>query len=336
MASVPAAAPASAFHLFKFAGIQGRFSRLVACDGATKGVLLIVLATVFFSVSDIAAKYLTETIGAIQIAWMRYVVFCLLVVPWALYRGGWGMFHTRHPGRQVLRGLYMVLSTILFVTGLAYLDVADATAINFVSPIFITALAIPLLGEKVGIRRWTAAAIGLAGVLIIVQPGSSAFQLAALFPIAAAAVWALAAIITRVMNDTESPQTTLVYSAVVGLAVLSLLVPFEWRMPGMAEIAIGSLIGLSSTLAHWLFVLAYRHANASVLAPFSYIQIIWASGIGFLVFSTLPGLWTYVGGAIIAASGLYTAHRERLVAREAARNEQAAATAEVKPAAGSN
>nr|WP_246105197.1 DMT family transporter [Rhodoligotrophos appendicifer] len=291
-----------------------------------KGVLLIVIATVFFTCSDMSAKYLTQDLPAIEIAWIRYVVFCAIVIPLALMKGGRQVLSTRRPGQQIMRGLCMVLSTILFLFGLGHLSVADATAINFVSPVFITALAIPLLGETVGLRRWVAAAIGLVGVLIIVQPGSSAFQLAALFPVAAAATWALAAIATRIMSATESPQTTLVYSAGTGLVVLTAAVFFEWTTPTWGQLGVGVLVGLFSTIAHWLFILSYRHATASMLAPFSYIQIIWASGLGFLIFGAIPSVGTYIGAAVIAASGLYTAHRERVRGRlEAEARAEAAA-----------
>lgn len=315
MASARVVATESTFQWYKLSGVSSILTRFSKGDGATKGVLLIVAATVFFCISDAASKFLTVDLGAIQIAWIRYVVFVAIVLPIAMMQVGVKGLRTHHPVQQILRGVFMVLSTILFVSGLAYLEVADATAINFVSPVFITALAIPILGEKVGVRRWCAAGIGLLGVLIIVQPGSSAFQLAALFPVAAAAVWAIAAIATRIMSATETPQATLVYSSGVGFLVLCALAPFSWEPMTLAQFGIGAISGVASAIAHLMFVLAYRHANASVLAPFSYVQIIWASAIGFLVFGSVPGVWTYVGAAIIAASGLYTAHRERVKSR---------------------
>jgi drug/metabolite transporter (DMT)-like permease len=316
MASAPVAVSASPFSWPKRPGVNSIFSRLFSGEGAIRGVPFILTATVFFCISDAASKYLaTDGINAIQIAWVRYLIFVAIVVPIALFQVGFKGLKTHHPVQQVVRGVFMVLSTILFVSGLAYLDVADATAINFVSPVFITALAIPILGEKVGLRRWTAALVGLMGVMIIVQPGSDAFQLAALFPIGAAAVWAGAAIATRIMSATETPQATLVYSSSVGFLVLCALVPFFWTSLTLEQFGVGVITGVASAIAHLMFVLAYRHASATVLAPFSYTQIVWASIIGFLVFGSVPGVWTYVGGAIIAASGLYTAHRERLKSR---------------------
>jgi len=194
--------------------------------------------------------------------------------------------------------------------------VAEATAINFISPVFITALSIPLLGEKVGVRRWAAAVVGFAGVMLIVRPGTSAFQLAALYPIGAALIWAGAAIATRLMSS-ERPETTLAWSAVVGFLVLSAVVPFEWHAMTLHDAGFAVLTGIASTIGHWLVIRGYQKASASILAPYSYVQLLFASLFGFAAFGVLPGYWTLVGGAVIAASGLYTAYRER--ARHASR-----------------
>jgi drug/metabolite transporter (DMT)-like permease len=189
---------------------------------------------------------------------------------------------------------------------------ADATAIYFVSPILITALATPLLGEKVGWRRWTAAFAGLIGVLVVIRPGTSAFQPAALLPLLGASCWAGAAICTRLMSGTDQATTTLAYSALVGVLVLTSMVPFFWAAPTSAELGLALAMGLLSTAGHGLVVLAYHHGNASTVAPFSYVQLIWVTMLGFLVLGALPDRWTVLGATIIAASWLYTASRERL------------------------
>jgi drug/metabolite transporter (DMT)-like permease len=283
-------------------------------DNAFLGIGFIIASTVFFAGSDVAAKLLTHTIPPVEIAWMRYVVFCLMVLPAVAWTGGRrGLATTRLP-MQILRALGMVSSAVVFMVALGHLPVAEATAINFVSPIFITALSIPLLGEKVGLRRWIAAAVGLAGVLIVVQPGGASFQLAALLPAVSAAIWACSAILTRLMSS-EKPEVTLAWSAIVGFVALTVAVPYAWVTPNAMELWYGLIMGVGSTIGHWLLVLGYRRAGASLLAPFSYTQLVWASGLGFLVFSAIPGLWTLVGGAVIAASGLYTAHRERVRAQ---------------------
>ena len=223
---------------------------------------------------------------------------------------------SRAPALQVLRGLALVGSALSFIFALRLLPLAEATAINFVSPIFITALSIPILGEVVGVRRWAAVAVGLAGVLVIVRPGGGAFGAEVLLPVLTAASWALAVVVTRKMAGADRPTTTLFWSAAVGFAVLSALLPFSFVLPSAWHVGLGLLLGLISSAGQGLIVLAYRHAAASVLAPFSYFQLLSSALIGFLAFGAAPDRWTLVGAGIIAASGLYTAHRERVRARE--------------------
>jgi drug/metabolite transporter (DMT)-like permease len=286
-----------------------------AKDATFAAIGIALLSTVFFAMGDVAAKVLTGTLPAIEVTWLRYVVFCLLVVPTVFVTRGTGAMHTPRLRLQIIRAVAVAGSSVLFILGLGHLQVAEATAINFISPIFITALSIPLLGEKVGIRRWAAAAVGFLGVMLVVQPGGSTFQVAALLPISAALAWAVAAIATRLMSS-ERPETTLAWSAVIGLIALTAFVPFHWRAPNAEEIGLAVLMGILSTIGHWLIILAYRKAAASTIAPFSYVQLLFAGLLGFGVFGTAPGAMTFIGGLVIAASGLYTAHRERMRARE--------------------
>ncbi|MXQ14044.1 EamA family transporter [Microvirga makkahensis] len=287
-----------------------------ARDTTFAAIGLAVSATVFFAMGDVAAKVLTSTLPAIEVTWLRYVVFCLVVIPTVFIARGARAMYTPRLRLQIIRALAMAGSSVFFILGLGHLQVAEATAINFISPIFITALSIPFLGERVGVRRWVAAAVGFLGVMLVVQPGGSAFQLAALLPIGAAFAWAVAAIATRRMSS-ERPEATLAWSAVIGLITLTAFVPFNWRAPIAGEIGLAVLMGAFSTTGHWLIILAYRKAAASIIAPFSYVQLLFAGLLGFAVFGTVPGAMTFTGGIVIAASGLYTAHRERIRAREA-------------------
>jgi len=280
------------------------------------GIALVITSTLFFSVSDVITKALASTLPVVEIAWLRYVTFALLVTP-LLFRNGGTVLRSQRPGLQVLRGLGMVISALLFTAALRFLPVADATAINFISPVLITALSIPFLGEVVGWRRWSAAIVGLLGVLIVIRPGTSAFEAAALLPLLGAASWAGAVIVTRLMSGTDRAGTTLVYSAFIGAAVSSAIVPFIWVTPGWSEVGLGLCVGVLSTIGHWLVILAYRQASASTIAPFSYVQLIWAGILGYCAFGSLPDSWTIVGIGVIAASGLYTAYRERVRARPA-------------------
>jgi drug/metabolite transporter (DMT)-like permease len=285
-------------------------------DNPLKGIALLVASFACFSCSDAVSKLMTGAMPAIEVAWLRYVVFMVLMLGAALFSGGGTRaFRSRRPGLQVVRALGVLGSTVLFIMGLRYLPMAEATSITFIAPVYVTALSIPLLGETVGIRRWAAVFIGLLGVLIVVRPGTGAFDTAALFPVFSSLCWAIALVVTRKMSSADGPLVALTYAAVVGFVVTSALVPFEWVMPGWREIGLGVMTGVASTVAQWLVVLAFQHARASVLAPFSYSQLIWSTLLGFAIFGNLPDTWTIVGAVIIIASGLYTAHRERVRAR---------------------
>ncbi len=281
------------------------------------GILLITAAVFCFACSDAVSKSLMEVLPAVQVTWLRFVVFVLVMAPVAL-RMGAGPLRTRYPALQVLRGVGVSVSALLFILGLGVIPLAEATAMAFVSPLLVTALSVPFLGETVGPRRWVAVAVGFLGVMVIVRPGSDAFDPAAILPILAALIWAGSLVITRRMSGAENPLTTLIYSAVVGCLVLSAFVPFAWADLGWREVGLGLATGLTATAAQCLIVLAYRQASASVLAPFFYSQLVWSALLGLLVFGSVPDPWTLAGTGVIIASGLYTAHRERLEAREAA------------------
>ncbi len=282
-------------------------------DRPFRGIALVVASTVFLACSDAMAKYLTRELSPVEIAWIRFAVFVLIMLPAiVLRRGGVNVLRSARPGLQVLRGIGLVLSSLFFIWGLRYLPIADASATAFIAPAFVTGLSIIVLGEKVGVRRWLATLVGLAGVVIVVRPGTSAFHPAAVFPIVSALGWACALVLTRKISGIDRPATTMAYSAIVGLLVLSALAPFFWVAPDWKQVVIAVGIGISSTAGHWIVVLAYRHADASVLAPFTYSQLVWVSILGFLMFADIPDRWTMLGAAVIIGSGLYIAHRERV------------------------
>lgn len=280
-------------------------------DTPLRGVLMVVGASIFFSMSDATTKYVTQTLPVIEVAWVRYFVFVLLATLPALRDHG-SALRTRRPVMQTVRGIAIVGSALLFVYGLRLMPMADAAAINFVSPLFITMLSVPFLGERVGARRWIAVGVGLSGAVIAAQPGTSAFTAAAAFPVLSAASWAVGIVLTRRMAATESASTILAWTAGSGLLLLTCLLPFNLAMPTPREFALCLMIGVFASVGQWMVVLGYRRAPASMLAPFSYLQLIWSTTLGYLVFNGRPGLATIIGAGIIAGSGLYSAHRERL------------------------
>ena len=276
------------------------------------GILALLASTALFPISDTASKLLTTTLPSIEVAWLRYLVFVIMTVP--LLLRGRGVLRTARPGLQVGRAMASAASTVLFIVAFGVMPVANATAIGFLAPVVVTAMAALFLREKVGIRRWSAALVGLAGVMVIVQPGGSTFNVSSVIPLFGSIASALAVIGTRLAKD-ERPETTLFYSAVTGFAVISVLAAFTWQTPSWNQVAIGGIVGFFATLASLMQIFAYRNAPASLLAPFSYTQLVWAAALGYLAFGTIPGPSMLLGAAIIAASGIYTAWREAVRAR---------------------
>ena len=283
-------------------------------DEPLRAILLVVAAMALFSISDATSKHLSASLPAIEIAWLRWVGFVAIMAPFVLRSRG-QVLRSRAPGLQVLRTLGLLGSALFFIAGLAHLPLASASAIAFAAPLLVTALSIPLLGEKVGARRWAAVAVGLLGVLVVIRPGSGTFGVAALLPLLSAVSWAFGMIFTRQLGGIDRASTTMTYSALVGLAVLTLLVPLDWRTPSLPQLGLAAGMAVASTAAQFLVVSAYRLARASVLAPVSYIQLLWSGLLGLLIFGNVPDFWTLTGAAIIMGSGIYTAHRERLNAR---------------------
>jgi len=280
-------------------------------DRPFRGIAMIMGSTIFLASSDAMAKYLSRDLPALEIAWLRFTVFVLIMAPAVLMSSPNAMRSAR-PVLQVLRGLGILTSAVVFIIALRFLPIAEATSTGFVAPIFVTGLSLLFLGEKVGVRRWVATVAGLIGVLVIVRPGTSAFQGASMLPVLSALGWACALVLTRRIAGHDSAVTTMAFSALVGFLLLSVVVPFVWVTPGWREIGIGAGVGVLSVIGHWIVVRAFRYADASLLAPFSYSQLLWVCALGFFVFGEVPDVWTLGGAAIIIASGVYTAHRERV------------------------
>ena len=281
-------------------------------DRPFRGIVLILASTVFLGMSDVTAKYLSATLPSIEIAWIRFLVFALIMSPAMLPGSPLYSLRSQRPGLQMLRGAALLGSSLFFISGLRFLPIAEASATGFVSPLFVTALSIVFLGESVGVRRWIATAVGLIGVLIILRPGTGAFHPAAFFPMVSALAWACTLVMTRMLSGREHALTTMTYSSITGACIMCALVPFVWVAPSWHDVLFGIFIGIASTAGQWIVVLAFRYADASVLAPFSYTQLMWVSILGFVIFGALPDIWTVVGAVFIVGSGLYTAHRERI------------------------
>jgi drug/metabolite transporter (DMT)-like permease len=191
------------------------------------------------------------------------------------------------------------------------LPLADTHAILAISPLIVTALSVPLLGEKVGIRRWTAVGVASIGMLIVLRPGFGAMHPMALVALLCACMWSLYQVLTRIVSRTDPPLTTLFYTALIGALALSVIGPFYWQEPDAMGWALFALVAVLGAGGHYLLIKALQLAPASLLQPFAYTVLVWATLVGFLVFGNLPDLPTVLGALIIVGSGLYTFARER-------------------------
>ena len=277
------------------------------------GILLMCGAVACFALLDTTAKYLNLYMATLQVVWARYTgafLFPFIVSnPWTRP----GLMRTGQPALQIVRSFLLLGSTLGNFLALRYLQLDEAIALVFSTPFFVAALSGPLLGEWVRWRRWTAIGVGFLGVLVVTRPGPDTFQPAALLSLAAALCYALYSIITRRLARTDSNETTLFYSNLVGVLALIPVVPFVWTTPtDPLVIALMVASGAMGSAGHYLLIAAHRLAPASVLSPFIYTGIVQVIALGYLVFGDVPNRWTLVGCAIVISSGLYLIHRERM------------------------
>ena len=273
---------------------------------------LFLLAGLCLSSLDATAKYLVRDHTLFLVVWARYAGQMLVVTPFAWQRTGPGFWRTRHPALQLLRSGFLLAATLCFFGGLRYLPLAEGSAITFLAPIFVIMLSGPLLGERPNRARWIASIAGFIGILVLVRPGSAIFHPATLLLVIAALCNALYFLMTRKLAG-ESAYTTLVYSALAGTVGLSLALPWQFAggAPPLRDALLFLLLGLFAGLGHWFVISAYLLAPASQLTPFTYLQMIWATLYGLVIFGQLPDRWSALGMMIIVASGLWLAFQER-------------------------
>jgi len=281
------------------------------------GIALMCGAVSCFALLDTTAKYLNLHMSTLEVVWARYTgafLFPFLVSnPWTRP----GLTRTSRLTLQIVRSMLLLVSTLLNFLALRYLQLDVAIALIFSTPFFVAALSGPILGEWVRWRRWTAIAVGFVGVLVVTRPGPGSFQPAALLSLSGALCYALYALSTRILARTDSNETTLFYSNIVGAAVMLPVVPFFWSSPTDALIiALMVATGALGSFGHYLLIAAHRLAPAAVLSPFIYTEIVLVIALGYLVFGDLPNRFTITGAAIVIASGLYILHRERTVRGE--------------------
>lgn len=289
------------------------FTPLSGTNQPLRGIALMVLATFLFASHDALSKYLSGFYPIILIVWARYAVHTLLMAVVFLPRSGLSVLRTRRPGLQFLRALCLLLVSLLFTAGLMFLPLAEATAVIFLAPLLVTALSVPLLGERVSLGQWIAVIVGFTGVLVIVHPGGELFTPAVLLPLSAALSFSLYQILTRRLSEVDSATTSNFFAGLVNTLMMSLLVPFFWQIPSFGHALLMLALGGCGMGAHLLLTHSFRYAAPAMLAPFGYGQIIFAGLLGLLMFGHVPELSALAGIAIICLSGLAALWTQRQV-----------------------
>lgn len=282
-------------------------------DRAPVGVMMMVLAVILFTGIDTSAKWLSIAgLPVLEIVFLRYFVHFLLSLVIYLPQDGVSAFRSNAPKKQFLRSIFLFLSTIFNFAALKYLPITVTTTIAFAGPIVTTLLAIPILGEKVGIHRIIAVCVGFLGVVLVIQPWGAAFHAAMIFSIANLLIGSGYFIMTRMIAGIESNATQQIWGS--GIASIA-LAPFAlavWVWPeNLHQWVIVLAIGCFGAFGHMASTKAHRLADASILAPMFYTQVFWAAVVGVWIFDTWPTVWTLSGGMVIICSGIYIWHRER-------------------------
>ncbi|WP_425051660.1 DMT family transporter [Psychromarinibacter sp. S121] len=282
-----------------------------------RGLALMALAMFIFSAVDTQAKFLTQTLHPVQVTWTRQLgLFAAML--FLLARHGPSLLKTSHPYLQLFRGFLAAVSALCFIVAVSFVPLADAVSISFIAPFVVTLLSALVLRETVGIRRWVAVTIGFIGTLIVIRPGLGVVHPAIFFVILAAAAFALRQIVSRALANSDRTITTVAYTALASVVLLTLPLPFVWQTPTTGvEFLLMLGVAVLAGAGEFTLIKALEVGQAAVVAPVQYSLLIWSTFYGWLVFNQLPDFWTWIGALIIVATGLYTLHRERLAAKAA-------------------
>ena len=275
-----------------------------------KAILLNISAWMLLPFMDGLAKFLSQEIHFLQVVWGRYFFMALFSI---LIASLFFRKHLRFPKGikiQVLRSLFLFLSTIFFFYAISVISLAQALTLAFISPIIATILSFFILKESVGPRRWIAVIMGFIGVLFVIRPGFAEVNMATVGAVCAGICYAFYIISTRKLSSIDSPLMTLIFTGLSGAIVISLIVPFYWSSLNFNGWLILISLAAIGTLAHFLLILSLNYAEASKLAPLSYSEIIMNVIIGYYFFGDFPNQWIWIGLIIIIASGVYISLRE--------------------------
>ena len=277
----------------------------------TRGIALMCAGVACLSINDALAKTLTADYSVLQILFVRNLIALPLAILIACKFGGRKALLSKRPGAHLVRGIIWLSAAVCFFTSLRFLGLAEATTLIFAAPVFVTALSAVFLKESVGWRRWLLVLVGFAGVMIVVRPGAATFQPASLLPVGAAIFYALLMIGARWVDPRESVWTLMLYLVGTGALLSGLAMPFVWQTPHFDDLWMFVAISLFGTTGMTLMTEAFRFAPASVVSPFDYSALLWATLLGWLIWNDIPDVATYIGAFIIILSGIAIVLRER-------------------------
>ena len=271
------------------------------------GIALVLAAALLFASHDAISKQLSLYYPIVFIVWARYLVHGLLMAGLFLPRHGVTLLHTKKPVLQIVRALCLLMTTAAFATGLKYLPLAEACAVNFLAPLFVTALSVPLLKERVSAAQWCVVITGFVGVLFIVHPSGELFRPEVLWPLCSALFFCFYQLLTRHLAAFDSALTSNLLTGLINTLVVSLVLPFYWVTPALEHLWLVVLIGTCGMFAQLFFTQAFGFAAPALLAPLGYAQVVFAGILGWLLFKHTPDIWGLTGIALICLSGALAA-----------------------------
>lgn len=278
--------------------------------GSLRAVLLMLVSTISFAIMNASIRDVSQELEPMMVVFFRNFLGLFVLAPFFI-RHGLAPLRTERLGLHWVRAGLNLVAMAAFYVGLSLTPLAEATALAFTAPLFAVLLAICFLGEKVGIRRWSAIFIGFIGALVILRPGVSIVEVGALWVLVSAVIWSATLIVIKVLSRTESSLTITAYMALL-LAILSLpLALFFWQTPTWTQFAYLFVIALTGTLGQYMLVEALSGADAQVVMPLDFMRLIWTALLGFLLFREVPDVFVWVGAAMIFTSATYVAIRER-------------------------
>lgn len=283
----------------------------IRSNRAGLGISITVIGGMCFSIQDAGIKWLTADIAVLQILFLRSLFGLVFLSASTVFTGEKISLRVNRPWLLLTRTVINILSWVLFFYGLKYLPLATAVALFFSFPLFLAVISVPLLGEKVGIRRTLAIIVGFVGVLLITNPAAG-FSLPVLLMLGAALGWALVASLTRILGEQENTSTLLFYTLVAFVVMLAVPQLWIWRMLSLDDYLLITAVAFFGVIAQFSVTKAYTIASPSLIAPFEYTALIWAAGLGYLVWSDIPDAFAIGGAVLIIGSGVYIIHRETI------------------------